>query len=121
MAEADDDSAHEHLMQIACDYEETLKGHKVECIRCGSHTINLVVNDVTTASERDDSSLKHIVKIVKYYRKAEYKQAFKLTKTPLPPIPNKTRWNSHHAMASVLLKHREFYTNLGLQYNELGM
>lgn len=108
------------MTKVTHEFEATLQEHKVECIRCGSHTINLVVNDVTSASEHNDGALKHVVKNSKAYRRAEYKQAFKLTKTPLPPIPNKTRWNSHYSMVSVLIKNREFYSNLGSQYNELG-
>ncbi|XP_062704343.1 zinc finger BED domain-containing protein 4-like [Aedes albopictus] len=114
----DDDAAHEHLVHLTDEFEESLREHKVECIRCGSHTINLVVNDVTSASERDDDALKHIVKIVKSYRRAEYKKAFKITKTSMPPIPNKTRWNVYYSMATELLENREFFTDMGSQYKE---
>lgn len=53
-------------------------------------------------------------------RKGKYKQAFKFSKTPIPNSPNKTRWNAVYMMIYVLLKYKEFYSNIGLQYDELG-
>lgn len=79
-----------------------------------------MVNDVTRESEENDESLKHIIKIVKMCRKGKYKQAFKFSKTPIPNSPNKTRWNAVYMMIYVLLKYKEFYSNIGLQYDELG-
>lgn len=115
-----DDEAYAYCENTMTEYELSLTNLKVECIRCGSHIINLVVMEVTLASEHEDE-MKHILKVVKSYRKAEYKKAFKFSQAKLPPIPNKTRWNNYHAMVCALLEHREFFSNLGSEYEELDL
>lgn len=89
----------------------------VECIRCGAHTLNLVVNDAT---KQHESELKEITGIVKSYRKAEYINRFKNTGVALPPIPVKTRWNHYFLMTRSLNKNHDFFNGLGIKYPELG-
>ncbi|KAL1396049.1 hypothetical protein pipiens_010797 [Culex pipiens pipiens] len=90
----------------------------VECVRCGAHTLNLVVNDAT---KQHESELKEITKIVKSYRKAEYMNRFKNTGVPLPPIPCKTRWNHYFLMTRLLNKNHDFFNGLGIKYPELDL
>lgn len=98
-------------------YEQQLNGHLVDCVRCGAHTLNLVVKDATKEHETD---MKRIVEIVKAYRKINYSQKFKHTGVPLPPIPVKTRWNHDYMMTKSLDKNREFFYGLGVKFPELG-
>ena len=76
--------------------------------------MNLVVNDNTTgkANEAAVKTLSDIVKIVKGYRKHEYKEAFKLHQQNYPPIPNVTRWNAYMCLMQVLIKSRSFFDRL---------
>ncbi|XP_062538921.1 uncharacterized protein LOC134207217 [Armigeres subalbatus] len=86
------------------------------CVRCGAHTLQLVVNEVCKAF---DEPLKGIAKIAKKLRCGEFKRIFEITKgVKLPHIPVKTRWNTNYVMLRDFLEQKEFFINLGSQYKE---
>lgn len=88
------------------------------CIRCGAHTLQLVVNDACKSFE---STLKELAKIAKKLRCGEFKRILDITKgVKLPHIPVKTRWNTNFVMQRDFLQQKEFFVNLGAQYKELG-
>lgn len=88
------------------------------CIRCGAHTLQLVVSDACKSFE---GPLKEIARIAKKLRCGEFKRILEITKgVKLPHIPVKTRWNTNIMMLRDFLKQNEFFINLGVQYKELG-
>lgn len=115
-----DDFYPEHYENTIKEYQRELFYNKIDCVRCGAHTINLVVNDVTIRNSEVEEKLREIIKIVKAYRKADYREYLLHSKIKLPPIPNVTRWNNYYTMCDILIKHREFYSILGTNNVELG-
>lgn len=112
-----DDYEDDKVVNEVEDLTELLGEHELVCVRCGAHTINLVVTDAT----RDVLPvISDIVSVVRAYKKVEYKEAFKLNQQRYPPIPNLTRWNVYAALMEVLRKGREFFDRLATNYPELG-
>lgn len=100
---------------------ETCENHLAicenQCVRCGVHTLNLVVNDATKSSEKE---LKAVTKIVKSYRKIEYQQQIKYSGIAMPPIPSKIRWNHYYLMLNSIVCNKQFFAGLGVKHPELG-
>ncbi|XP_055525298.1 uncharacterized protein LOC129725152 [Wyeomyia smithii] len=97
---------------------KNLEINQIECVRCGAHTLNLVVADATKIAEAE---LKAVTKIVKAYRKAEYQTSFKYSGVAMPPIPNQIRWNHYFLMLRELIKNREFFAGLGVKHPMLDL
>ena len=92
------------------------------CIRCGAHTLNLVVTDNTNGSANEETSriISNIFHIVKAYRKVDYKDTFNLNQQKFPPIPNATRWNVNYVLMQTLVSGRPFFDRLAVNAPELG-
>lgn len=90
-----DDDGDDDIMDSVESVTKMLGEHEIVCVRCGAHTLNLVVVDVT---KRFSTTLTEVVSIVKTFRKVDYKDAYKLNQQKYPPIPNVTRWNAYVAL-----------------------
>lgn len=101
------------------DLNDLICGHQVACIRCGAHTVQLVVSDVCK-DEVHQRNIKAITKIVVAFHNTKYKNFFEVSGGKYPSIPGPTRWNSNFLMQQSLLNSKDFFERLGCEYAELG-
>lgn len=86
-------------------------------VRCAAHTAQLAVWDVIKPYEK---RIRKIQKLVIKLRQREYSKFTKQHGAHLPPISNKTRWNSTYLMLKSLLKQKSFFNTLKKAYPEIG-
>lgn len=110
----------ENFRKIIEEFESSIGGPRLSLLRCGAHTLNLVVNDVIKIPAFNDQ-MKELIRVAKAYRKSEYRKLFQQASAKLPPLPGVTRWNRHYEMLLVLQEKPTFFDNLADQYTELGM
>ncbi|XP_039450496.1 uncharacterized protein LOC120429489 [Culex pipiens pallens] len=75
--EADEQAAWTILRSVLPEFQES-----VNLVRCGVHTLQLAVNDVT---KRHDQHIRRISEVAKHCRKVVYAHNFE--QRPLPPLP----------------------------------
>ncbi|XP_065080637.1 uncharacterized protein LOC135703371 [Ochlerotatus camptorhynchus] len=85
-------------------------------VRCAAHTAQLAVWDVIKPYEK---RIRKIQKLVIKLRQTEYHKFVKQHDAHLPPISNKTRWNSTYLMLKSLLKQKQFFSMLKKAYPEI--
>lgn len=88
----------------------------VNLIRCGVHTLQLAVTDVTK-NYKDQIGL--VSEITKNCRKVMYKSQFE--KCPLPPQYCRTRWGGVFEMLSSFFEHQDLHRDLGERFPELAL
>lgn len=99
------------------DLEDVVDGHSIVGVRCGAHTLQLVVADATKPHK---IVLKSLNKIVNSLHNAQYKPFFDLADMRYPPLPVPTRWNSTFTMLRSVFQQKEKFQRLGQQFPDLS-
>ncbi|XP_062541736.1 uncharacterized protein LOC134209737 [Armigeres subalbatus] len=95
---------------------ESIVSHTAVTVRCGAHTVQLVVSD---ACKEYQPELKKLSKLTVSYQNVKYKNFFDVSGGRYPPTPVATRWNSNYLMAVSLLDQKDFFDKLGQEFKEL--
>ncbi|XP_055522590.1 uncharacterized protein LOC129716778 [Wyeomyia smithii] len=88
----------------------------LDSIRCAAHTAQLAVWDVVKPYGK---RIFNIQKLVVKLRQQKYYKFIKLHEAHLPPLSNKTRWNSTFAMLKSLLTQKPFFGLIKKTYPEI--
>ena len=89
--------------------ESDLSKFGLRGMRCGQHTFQLAIKDVTKKTPYSEN-LKEVRKIVKTLKKMPYIKAFNTTTKPILDVV--TRWNSTYKMNSWMQKHKDIICSL---------
>ncbi|XP_029725293.2 uncharacterized protein LOC115265169 [Aedes albopictus] len=90
--------------------------HVLGSVRCAAHTAQLAVWDVLKTY---DKRIKQIQKLVVKLRQREYYKFAKQHDAHLPPISNRTRWNSTYLMLKSLMKQKSFFNMFKKAFPEI--
>ncbi|XP_062556825.1 uncharacterized protein LOC134221653 [Armigeres subalbatus] len=106
----------EETPPVPSDSFDASMQHVLGSVRCAAHTAQLAVWDVIKPYEK---RIRKIQKLVIKLRQREYSKFVKQHGAHLPPISNKTRWNSTFLMLKSLFKQKTFFNMVKKAYPEV--
>ncbi|KAL9702912.1 hypothetical protein quinque_006430 [Culex quinquefasciatus] len=89
----------------------------LDVVKCGAHVMNSIFKDALKAV--DDTWLADVRHVVKASRRVEYRRLFKMAKIPYPKVDVETRWTSTYSMIDSVLTYKDFFVEIGEQYEAL--
>ncbi|XP_065094621.1 uncharacterized protein LOC135715150 [Ochlerotatus camptorhynchus] len=112
----DGDNVISEAIPVADDSFDVNMSDILGSVRCAAHTAQLAVWDVVKPYEKRISKIQ---KLVVKMRQREYYKFTKLHDAYLPPLSNKTRWNSTFVMLNSLLTQKSFFTMVKKSYPQV--